>query len=114
MKERTWSARPDLRALLCTEIAAVLGAAISAAAAGPLWIGAAGGAVVGLLLFVVRIARLTPWQWVGRTIGRLRHKVHHLDVGEFVDVDSDGQPLGVRVDGHTLVTMVNVWGRPHI
>ena len=33
---------------------------------------------------------------------------------EFVDVDSDGQPLGVRVDGHTLVTMVNVWGRPYI
>ncbi|MGB1225926.1 MAG: type VII secretion protein EccE [Mycobacterium sp.] len=114
MKERTWSARPDLRALLCTEIAAVLGAAISAAAAGPLWIGAAGGTVVGLLLFVVRIARLTPWQCVGRAIGRLCHKIHHLDAGEFVDVDSDGQPLGVRVDGHTLVTMVNVWGRPHI
>jgi type VII secretion protein EccE len=32
----------------------------------------------------------------------------------FVDVDSDGQLLGMRVVGDTVVTMVNVWGRPYI
>ena len=73
-----------------------------------------GALSVGLLLFVVRVSRLTPWQWLRRAIGRLRHKEHRVNAGEFVDVDSDGQPLGVRVDEHTLVTMVNVWGRPYI
>ncbi|MCH9729752.1 MAG: type VII secretion protein EccE [Actinomycetia bacterium] len=114
MKERTWSARADFRALLYTEITALLGATVSAVTAGPLWIGAAGGAALGLLLFVLRIARLTPWQWVWRALGRLLHKQHRIEFGEFVDVDSDGHPLGVCVDEHTLVTMVNVWGRPYI
>ena len=70
MRERTWSARAGLRAALYTEITAVLGTAISAATAGPWWAGAAAGAVVGLLLFVVRVKRLTPWQWGGRAVGR--------------------------------------------
>lgn len=33
---------------------------------------------------------------------------------ELIDVDSDGQSLGLLVDGDTLVTMIAVWGRPHI
>lgn len=103
-----------MRDALPTEILAVLGTAIAVAFDGPWWAGASGGAVLGLLLFVVRVARLTPWQWLKRAIGRLRHKEHRVKVAEFVDVDSDGQPLGVRVDAHTLVTMVNVWGRPYI
>lgn len=103
-----------MRAALPTEILAVLGTAVAVAFGGPWWAGAAGGAVLGLLLFVVRAARLSPWQWLKRAIGRLRHKEHRLDAGEFVDIDSDGQPLGVRFDDHTLVTMVNVWGRPYI
>lgn len=114
MKERTWSARADLRAALPTEILAVLGTAIAVACGGPWWVGAAGGAVLGAVLFMVKATRLTPWQWLTRSVGRLRHKEHRVEAGEFVDVDSDGQPLGLRVDGHTLVTMVNVWGRPHI
>ena len=114
MRDRTFGARTGLRAALYTELTAVLGTAISAATAGPWWAGAAGGAAVGLLLFVVRVKRLTPWQWVRRAVGRLRHKQHRVDAAEFVDVDSDGQPLGVRVDEHTLATMVNVWGRPYI
>lgn len=149
MRERTWGARADLRAALYTEITAVIGAGISAATAGPMWIGAAGGAVVGALMFVLRVSRLTPWQWLTRAIGRLRHKEHRLaydtpsddrpprphdnpqeperdDVsrdGEdpdrprrqsISDIDSDGHPLGLAVDGHTLVTMVNVWGKAYI
>ena len=114
MRDRTFGARTGLRAALYTELTAVLGTAISAATAGPWWAGAAGGAAVGLLLFVVRVKRLTPWQWVRRAVGRLRHKQHRVGAAEYVDVDSDGQPLGVRVDEHTLVTMVNVWGRPYI
>ena len=101
MRDRTFGARTGLRAALYTELTAVLGTAISAATAGPWWAGAAGGAAVGLLLFVVRVKRLTPWQWVRRAVGRLRHKQHRVDAAEFVDVDSDGQPLGVRVDEHT-------------
>lgn len=114
MKERTWSARADLRAALPTEILAVVGTAIAIAFGGPWWAGAAGGAVLGALLLMVKVARLTPWQWLMRSIGRLRHKEHRVETGEYVDVDSDGQPLGVHVDEHTLVTMVNVWGRPYI
>lgn len=114
MKERTWSARADLRAALPTEILALLGTAIAMASGGPWWAGAAGGAVLGALLFMVKVARLTPWQWLTRSIGRLRLKEHRLEIGEYVDVDSDGQPMGVHVDEHTLVTMVNVWGRPYI
>jgi type VII secretion protein EccE len=114
MKERTWSARADLGAALPTEVLAVLGTAIAVAFDGPWWSGAAGGAVLGLLLFVVKVSRLTPWQWLKRAIGRLRHKERRVEAAEFVDVDSDGQPLGVRVDEHTLTTMVHVWGRPYI
>lgn len=114
MKERTWTGRADLRAALPTEILAVLGTAVAVGFNGPWWSGAAGGATLGLLLFVVKVSRLTPWQWLKRASGRLRHKEHRVVVGEFVDVDSDGQPLGVRIDEHTLVTMVNVWGRPYI
>ncbi|BBY46912.1 hypothetical protein MARA_03420 (plasmid) [Mycolicibacterium arabiense] len=113
MKERTWSARADLGAALPTEVLAVLGTAIAVAFDGPWWAGAAGGAVVGLLLFVVTVSRLTPWQWLKRAIGRLRHKEHRVEAAEFVDVDSDGKPLGVRVDEHTTVTMVHVWGGLH-
>ncbi|NTY62537.1 type VII secretion protein EccE [Mycolicibacterium sphagni] len=115
MKERTWSTRGDLlRAALPTEVVAVLGAAIAVASAAPWWAGAAAGALVGALLFMVKAARLTPWQWLTRSIGRLRRREHRIEVGEFVDVDSDGQPLGVHIDGHTVVTMVSVWGRPYI
>jgi type VII secretion protein EccE len=114
MKERTWSARADLRAALPTEILAVLGTGIAVAFGAPWWSGAAGGAVLGALLFMVKAARLTPWQWLKRSLGRLRHKDHRVDTGELVDVDSDGQPLGLHTDGHTLVTMINVWGRPYI
>ena len=59
MRDRTFGARTGLRAALYTELTAVLGTAISAATAGPWWAGAAGGAAVGLLLFVVRVKRLT-------------------------------------------------------
>lgn len=32
-----------------------------------------------------------------------------------VDVDDpDGNPVGVLVDGNTVITMVSVWGKPHI
>lgn len=98
MKERTWSARADLRAALPTEILAVVGTAIAIAFDGPWWAGAAGGAVLGALLLMVKVSRLTPWQWLTRSIGRLRHKEHRVETGEYVDVDSDGQPLGVHVD----------------
>ena len=54
MKERTWGARADLRAALPTEIPAVLGTAIAVAFDGPWWAGAAAGAALGLLLFVVK------------------------------------------------------------
>lgn len=114
MKERTWSARADLRAALPTEILALVGTGIAVVFGAPWWAGAASGAVLGTLLFMVKAARLTPWQWLKRSIGRLRHKDHRVDAGEFVDVDSDGQPLGLHTDGHTLVTMINVWGRPYI
>ncbi|MEN4466816.1 type VII secretion protein EccE [Mycolicibacterium conceptionense] len=154
MRERTWSARPDLRGVLCAEMTAALGVAVSAVTAGPLWIGGTVGALVGVLVFVVLIARLTPWNWFKRAVGRLRHKEHRLEFditepvekaparqqnendsdappsgqdgarGEHqpevpppasvIDIDSDGQKLGLRVDGHTLVTMVSVWGKPYI
>ena len=114
MKERTWSARADLRAALPTEILALVGTAIAVVFNAPWWAGTIAGAVVGALLFMVKTARLTPWQWLQRAIGRLRHKEHRVETGEFVDVDSDGHPLGVCVDEHTLVTMVSVWGKPYI
>lgn len=113
-KERTWSARADLRATLPTEMFAVVGTAIAVAFNGPWWAGTAGGAVLGALLFMVKTARLTPWQWLKRAIGRLRHKEHRVHTGELVDVDSDGHPLGVCIDEHTLVTMISVWGKPYI
>lgn len=115
MREPALGVRADLGAALRTEITAALGAAISAAAAGPLWVGATAGAAVGLLLFVVRLTGLTPWQWLGHALRRLRHhKQRRLALGEAIDIDSDGQLLGVRIDGHTVITMVNVWGRPYI
>lgn len=147
MKERTWSARADLPAAMSAEIVAVLGTGIAVALDWPWWAGAAAGAALGALLFMVRVSRLTPWQWLARAIGRLRHKEHRLAApipapvsapsvdragaagpsaagdpaapasrpqGEFVDIDSDGLPLGVHIDGHTLVTMVSVWGRRYI
>lgn len=113
-KERTWSARADLRAALPTEMFALVGTAIAVAFNGPWWAGTAGGAVLGALLFMVKTARLTPWQWLKRAIGRLRHKEHRVHTGEFVDVDSDGHPLGVCIDEHTLVTMISAWGKPYI
>jgi type VII secretion protein EccE len=31
-----------------------------------------------------------------------------------IEIDSDGQPLGLVIDKHTVVSMIHIWGRPYI
>lgn len=114
MKERTWGARARLRDALPAEVLAAVVTAVAVAIGQPWWAGAAVGAVLGVALFVLRVSRLTPWRWLTLALKRLRHKEHRIAVGQFVDIDSDGHPLGVCLDQDTVVTMISVWGRPHI
>lgn len=52
-----------------------------------------------------------PHPYLGCTVSKL---AEHAAGQELIDIDSDGQPLGLLVEGHTLVTMIAVWGRPYI
>ena len=72
------------------------------------------GAGLAVLLLVVTVGGLSLWQWLVRVMAWLRERQHRIELGEFSDVQVDGSTLGVLVEGHTVVTMVSVWGKSYM
>ena len=113
MKQRVFSVRGSARSVVIAEVTAVV-AAVGLIVCGvglPVAIGV--GAGLAVLLLVVTVGGLSLWQWMVRVVAWLRERRHRIELGEFSDVQVDGSTLGVLVWGHTVVTMVSVWGKSY-
>lgn len=78
MREPSVTLRADGRSLLAAEVAGIVAAAAITATGAPIWVAALVGAVLGAILFIPRIARLSLWQWAILAMRRFRHREHRL------------------------------------
>lgn len=114
MRQRFVSARITSRAVIAGELVAGL-AALALSTTLISWpIAVATGAVLGLVICVLTLRGRTVWQWVGRVITWMRHRVRKLRLPEPVDVTLNEHTVGVVIDGHTVCTMISVLGKPYI
>ena len=114
MKQPVLSVRGRLRPVVAAELVAVLVALALVACGVGLWVAVGVGAAVAVLGCVLAVGGSPVWRWLARVAGWLRRRRRRIEVGEFGDVQVDGTTLGVLVDGHTVVTMVSVWGKPYM
>ena len=114
MKQPVFSVRGSARSVVVAEVAAVVAALglIMCGVGLPVAIGV--GAGLAVLLLVVTVRGLSLWQWMVRVVAWLRERRHRIELGEFSDVQVDGSTLGVLVEGHTVVTLVSVWGKSYM
>lgn len=100
--------------VVAAELVAAVVAWVLVAAGVGLWPAVGLGAVMGVLACVVTVRGLRNWQWATRMLVWVRHRQRRLELGEFSDVQIDGTTMGVLIDGHTVVTMISVWGKPYM
>ena len=114
MREPRVSVRASSGAVVCAEVVAVVVLLGMAAAGLDLRWCIGTGVGVALLGCILAVCGAPVWQWIVRLVRWLRHRKQRLALPEFSDVDVDGTTLGVLIDGHTVVTMVSVWGKPYL
>ncbi len=114
MKQPLLGVRAGLGTVIAGEVTA-LGLAAALLAAGVAgWPALAVGVVVALLACVLTIAGLALWRWVWLAARWLRHRQRKITLADGTDIDVDGTPVGLIVDGHTVITMVAVWGKRYM
>lgn len=114
MKRPLLTARRSLRAVVAAESIAIgwtAGLLAAGVAVLPALISAV---VVAAALCLVSVADLAVWQWARLAAHWLAHRQQRITFPDGVDVEIDGSPVGVIVDGHTVVTMISVWGKPYV
>ncbi|SLF48292.1 type VII secretion protein EccE [Mycobacteroides abscessus] len=116
MKRPVMSVRIAVPAVLGAEaLAAMLAAVALVAGLRPWWVPLAAGAVLGFGMFMLVFGDAPVWQWIWRWGRWLGHRQRHLDpIPEAADIDFDGTSVGYLIDGHTVITMLEVWGKQHM
>ncbi|MGV7254566.1 type VII secretion protein EccE [Mycobacterium kansasii] len=114
MKQPVIGARLNVRAMVAAELTAV-GASAGLLLAGvpELW-AVVIGIVVAAGVCLVTIGGLTCWQWARLAWRWIGHRDRKPALPDAVDVEVGGETLGVIIDGHTVITMVSVWGKPYV
>lgn len=114
MKWPLLTLRHNLAAVVAAEVTAT-GCAAGLLAVGipvlPALISAVAGAVAVCL---VSLADLAVWQWALLATHWFGHRRRRITLRDGVDVEVEGSPVGVIIDGHTVVTMISVWGKPYV
>jgi type VII secretion protein EccE len=104
----------SLGAIVAGELAATTAAALLLACGVSLRVAVGAGAALGVVACVVPLRGWRVWQWAAWFGHWLRRRQHRVQLGEFNDVQSGDTSMGVLIDGHTVVTMVSVWGKPYM
>jgi type VII secretion protein EccE len=114
VRQRLISARINTKVVVAAElIAGAAGLALSLALAS--WPTAfAVAALLAIAGCVMTVGGLSGWQWAHRLLVWVRHRHHHVELLDAVDVTVNQRKVGVIVDGHTVCTMIAVLGKPYI
>ena len=115
MKGQVLGVRLGLRAVIPAELITLgLATVLLAFTVAPLYALIAAVAVAVCVCLVTFIG-LAPWQWAGLAVGWLRHREHKIALLEdATDIEVDGTTVGMHIDGHTVITMISVWGKPYM
>ncbi|MGH3556043.1 MAG: type VII secretion protein EccE [Mycobacterium sp.] len=114
MKRPLLGVRPNLGAVVAAEVAATGCAAGLFAAGVPVLPTVIAAVVAGAAVCLVSIADLAMWQWAHLAAHWFRRRQHRITLPDGVDVEIEGSPVGVIIDGHTVITMISVWGKPYV
>jgi type VII secretion protein EccE len=114
MKQPLLGMRVGLGTVIAAEVVTLAATALLLAVGVPGWPALAVGVVVAVLGCVVTFSGFALWQWVWLFVRWLRHRHRRSVLAEGTDIEVDGIPVGLIVDGHTVITMVAVWGKQYI
>ncbi|MBY0443042.1 MAG: type VII secretion protein EccE [Mycobacteriaceae bacterium] len=114
MKRPLVALRRDLAAVVAAEVTAAGCAAVLLAAGVPMLAALISAVIVAVALCLVSVADLAGWQWVRQAAHWVAHRQRRIALPDWVDIEVEGSPVGVLIDGHTVVTMISVWGKPYV
>lgn len=114
MKQPLLGVRAGLGTVIAAEVTALVVALVLLVAGVSGWLSLAGGVVVAVLACMLTFSGLAVWQWVWLFARWLRHRQRRVGLADGADIEVDGSPVGVIVDGHTVITMVAVWGKQYV
>ncbi|HME48079.1 type VII secretion protein EccE [Mycobacterium sp.] len=114
MKQPLLGVRARLPTVIAAEVTALAVTALLLAAGTPGWPALAVGVLVAVLGLVLTFSGLALWHWMWLAARWVRHRQRKVALADGTDIEVDGAPVGVIIDGHTVITMVAVWGRQYI
>ena len=114
MKRPMLGLRHNLGAVVAAEVTAAGCAAVLLAAGTPVLPALISAVVVAVAVCLVCVADLAVWQWARLAAPWFGLRQRRITLRDGFDVEIEGSPVGVIVDGHTVVTMISVWGKPYV
>lgn len=115
MKHRVLALRHTLAAVVATELTATACAAVLlAAGVRPPAAAVIAAVVIAAAMCMVTFADLTVWEWARLAVHWFGHRQHRITVPDGIDVQIEDSQVGVITDGHAVITMISVWGKPYV
>lgn len=108
-----WSMRTDTASVVAAQAVAVGTALVTVAFGAPVAAAIGAAALLAVAMMLVSVQGIPVWRWAVLAAGLLRSRDRDLPAAEPSDIDSDGDTLGVLIEGHTVVTMVELRGKAY-